>query len=489
LTAGSTSRWAGAITRTSEDSWELAWRNLTAEARSLRARAGRIRRRLAVPAGERRGRARGYVRQAERFEGQRRLQVLAARLTEVEARLASGRVRVCRGGRRLARARHHLDAARLSETGWRRSWEAARWFLTADGEAAKNWGNETIRWNPDEGWLEVRLPGPLAHLANRPHGRWRLSCPVGFPYRGGEVAAQAASGAVRYDIWFDPGKGRWYLDASWQTARAGSLHGLAELRQLRVLAVDLNVGHLDGWVLDRCGNPVGPPRTIPLELAGLAAPARDGRLRAAITQLIRLAEDAGCAAMAIEDLDFEAARTEGREHGGGRPGRGGRGRAFRRAVAGIPTARFRGRLVQMAANAGLAVIAVDPAYTSRWGVQHWLAPLRQQFSPEVTAHHASAVVIGRRSLGQRARRRERCDLRPPEDGHERATDSAVRPTPAAADLAGQRTKKPRDRTARRQPHPRRKTRPASRASPGNQATQDRSGPPTRQELLPSAKER
>ncbi len=31
-------------------------------------------------------------------------------------------------------------------------------FLTADGEKDKAWGNETIRWNPDEGWLEVRLP-------------------------------------------------------------------------------------------------------------------------------------------------------------------------------------------------------------------------------------------------------------------------------------------------------------------------------------------
>ena len=64
--------------------------------------------------------------------------------------------------------------------------------MTADGEKDKACGNETIRWHPDEGWLEIRLPAPLAHLANRPHGRYRLSCPVEFSYRGGEVAAQAA---------------------------------------------------------------------------------------------------------------------------------------------------------------------------------------------------------------------------------------------------------------------------------------------------------
>ena len=78
-------------------------------------------------------------------------------------------------------------------------------------------GNETIRWNPDEGWLEVKLPAPLAHLANRPYGRYRLSCPVVFSYRGDEVAAQAATGAVRYDITLDPARGRWYLDATWRT--------------------------------------------------------------------------------------------------------------------------------------------------------------------------------------------------------------------------------------------------------------------------------
>jgi hypothetical protein len=62
-------------------------------------------------------------------------------------------------------------------------------FITADGEADKNLGNETIRFHPDEHWLELKLPAPLAHLANRPHGRYRLDCGVTFPYRGDEVAA------------------------------------------------------------------------------------------------------------------------------------------------------------------------------------------------------------------------------------------------------------------------------------------------------------
>jgi hypothetical protein len=58
----------------------------------------------------------------------------------------------------------------------------------------------------------------------------------------------------------------------------------------------------------------------------------------------------------------------------------------------------------MAANVGLSVIVIDPAYTSRWGVEHWLRPLRQH-DPRATGHHAAALVIGRRGLGYRARRR------------------------------------------------------------------------------------
>jgi IS605 OrfB family transposase len=479
MTGVCSARWAGAITRTSEDAWGLAERNLLAEARSLRARIGRIRRRLAVPAGGRRGRTRGYATQAERFEKQRRFQVLQARLTEAEGRLAEGRISVCRGGRRVARARHNVEAAETNDTEWRGRWEAARWFMTADGEADKAWGNETIRWHPNEGWLEIKLPVALAHLANRPRGRYRPSCAVEFPYRGDEVTAQAASGAVRYDISFDPSKDRWYLDASW-TFPKGDSASLRALREHPVLAVDLNVGHLAAWVLQPCGNPAGRPQTVRLGLGGLPTPTRDGRLRQAISELVRLAKADGAAAVVIENLNFDAARAQGRELSERRPSRGRRGRFFRRAVTGIPTARFRDRLTQMAANAGLAVIAVDPAYTSQWGARHWLRPLQQQFSPEITGHHAAVVVIGRRGLGQRARRRERCDSTRPEDRQQRATDSAVQPAPASAGLAGQRTRKPGDRKARGQPPAWRKTRPANRAFPGDQAAQDRSGAPTGQ---------
>ena len=441
MTAACSSRWAGAITRTSNDQWERGLKNLLDARVGLRRAASKLRARLAVSAGDRQGRTRGYASRAERFEKQRRLRHVQARLADVEERIVTGRVSVCRGGRRLAKLRHTLDRDDTAQ--WRAWWEAERLFLTADGEADKLWGNETIRVHPDQGWLEIRLPTPRAHLSNTP-GRaptYRLSCPVAFAHRGGEWAAQAASGAVRDDISLDPakgggtGKGRWRLDASWRLP-ARPVPPLDELRQQHSLGVDLNADHLAAWVLDPAGNPRGEPHTIPLDLDGQPASTRDGRLRAAVAELLRLAKANGCRSLSVENLGFADARHTGRET----LGRGRRGKAFRRVVSGMPTRQFRDLLVGMAANRGLWIIAVDPAWTSVWGGRYWQQPLNGSTRRPimVSRHHAAALVIGRRGLGHRARRRGWCDWRRPEDRQQRAADSAGRPTTldAAASAPG-----------------------------------------------------
>jgi hypothetical protein len=475
LTAQSSSRWAGAITRTSEDQWGLAERNLRAQRSSLQARIRRVQARLTVSVGGKSSRTRGYATPSERHGKLVRLQSLMARLARVERSLATGRVPVVRGGRSLLHTRAHLAAAGLTEDQWRDQWQAARQFLTADGEADKAWGNETIRWHPDEQWLEIKLPVPLVHLANRPHGRYRLSCPVAFPYRGDEVAAQAATGPVRYDIALDAASGRWYLDASWRTQQRPAL-SLDELKRAPVVAVDVNAGHLAVAVVTPDGNILGVPATVPLDLAGLPTATRDGRLRAAISGLIATAKTCGARAVVIEDLDFGQIRSEGRERLGNRPARGERGKAFRRAVLGIPTGKFRDRLAQMTHNAGLAVVAVDPAYTSRWGAEHWLAPLRAHH-PQVSGHHAAAAVIGRRALGHRARRRDGVTAAGQRTSGRRAAPRAP--------VATRTIRNGRTRQAQRQPPSQwPKTATARRPPPPDQAAHDRSGLPAEQHSLP-----
>jgi len=177
--------------------------------------------------------------------------------------------------------------------------------------------------------------------------------------------------------------------------------------------IDLNAGHVAAMVVDPSGNPIGQPITVPLDLVGLLASTRDGHLRQAVSELILVANENDCRAIVIEDLDFKDARELGREHRGHRPSWGRRGKSFRRLVSGIPTAKFRDRLVQMATNAGLVVVAVDPAYTSKWGAEHWLGSL-QTISDDASGHHAAALVIARRGRRSEHGNGVRCASTPAE---------------------------------------------------------------------------
>lgn len=100
-------------------------------------------------------------------------------------------------------------------------------------------------------------------------------------------------------------------------------------------------------------------------------------------------------AFAIENLDFDDARGVRRPDaalaGDGEDG------PNREMVPGLNTAKLQDRLTQMATNAGLFVIALDAACTSRWGAEHWLDYLKK-ISADASGHHVAALVIGRRGL-------------------------------------------------------------------------------------------
>lgn len=463
ITTSSTARWAGSITKATHDQWALARRGQLAHMQSLRDGVAMIEHRLAQTLGAKGtdGMPGGYRSAHEWFVKSRRLATLQARLARVERGYAAGRVSVVRGGKRLLHKRHHLDAADLTEEQWRAQWESTRWFFSADGEAGKKQGNETIRITAD-GQVSIRLPAPLAHLANAPHYRYVLTGEVRFTHRGDEWADRvAANHAVAYRIHHNPGTGRWYVDASWQRKRIPTVP-LDAVRSGEVIGVDMNADHLACWRLDRHGNPIGAPRTFSYQLDG-AADHRDAQLRHALSGLLHWAQRNGVAAIAVEDLDFTDSTTR-EKHG--------RRRRFRQIISGMPTARLRARLLAMATEAGLAVIAVDPAYTSKWGAQHWQKPLAAAH-PQTTRHHAASVAIGRRALGHRIRRR------------------TAPPRPHQSDGAGHRTGQARPATPGREEtrHPAAGTRTRSASPPGhtnagNQATQHRSGPPTEQNPLP-----
>ncbi|TQK52287.1 IS605 OrfB family transposase [Streptomyces sp. SLBN-118] len=266
-------------------------------------------------------------------------------------------------------------------------------FLSADGESGKRFGNETIRIN-DTGQVSIKLPAELTHLANAPHGRYVLEAAVSFTHRGAEWLDRiTANRAVAYRLHHDVDRGRWYVTASWQRTPAPTPPLEAALAT-GMVGVDMNDDHLAAWQLDPNGNPTGDPQRIFYDLSGNATH-RDAQIRHALTRLLHFTKRCGAAAIGIEDLDLADSKTR-EKHG--------RNKRFRRLVSRFPTAKLRARLVSMAAEQGVAIVAVDPAYTSRWGAQHWQKTLATPCR-KPSRHDAAGIAIGRRALGYPIRRR------------------------------------------------------------------------------------
>jgi IS605 OrfB family transposase len=297
-----------------------------------------------------------------------------------------------------------------------------------------------------------RMPASLAHMANAPHGRYVLSGRVRFAHRGGQWRDRvAANRAVAYRIYEDTARGRWYLTASWTTPPV-QVMPLATACAGGVVGVDMNADHLAAWRLDEHGNPVGAPRTFAYDLSGSASH-RDAQVRHALIRLLHWADRHGLA-IAVEDLDFTGETTR-EKHG--------RCKRFRKLISGMPVARLRARLVSMAAELGIPVVAVDPAYTSRWGAQHWHKPLTTKHR-KPTRHHAAAVAIGRRALGHPVRRRT---APPPHDRSDRAGHRTVQAPPVAPGRQGTRPRAPGPRI--------RSVRAGRGANAGDQRVQHHSG--------------
>jgi IS605 OrfB family transposase len=406
------SRYAGSICVDNDAAVRAAKEQLWQHQRRLQAAIGRLEARTALPSkaalcGCRKRRCGrcggGYATEHERVMKRRRLDVLRAELAEVQRRRAGGRYSVCLAGKRLAKTRHHLDQAGLTEAEWRQAWRGRRAWFGCVGNAGKPGGNPCLSLrqdNPDrpgEWFLTVSVPAQVqARFGCGP--RVRLTHPVPLHHRREELEARLhGRRAVRLDIDATAdrkGREKVMLRIAWVCPSQPAL-SLPQARVGGLVGVDLNADHLAAARRDEAGNPVGRPVRVPLELDGLPSSTRDARLREAITALLGFAKSTGARAVAVEELGFTG-ETSREKHGRNKP--------FRRLLSHFPTLAFRSRLAAMAATAGLAVIAVDPRYTSRIGGRDWQRVLAggptatPATQTSVTRHQGAAVAIGRRAL-------------------------------------------------------------------------------------------
>ena len=400
----------------------------------------------------------GYPNRNEWWTKRRRLDVLRARLVETDRRLAAKDYAIVFGGRRLLNTRHHLDQAGLTLGQWQQQWADERLFLTCVGNVGKTGGNPCLSLAQDDDglvWLTVSVPEPVQRRLGVA-ARVRLTHPVPVGHVPELVERVTAKASTAISISFQTGKRgqKVLLRASWTHEQTPKLPTLAELRRGRVMALDLNADHLALARLNPDGNPVGAPVRIPLEIKGLPAGTRDARIREAITQVLVHAKQFGAAAVVVEELGFEVEKTR-EKHG--------RKKTFRAMISGFPTLAFRTRLVAMASRQGVAVIAVDPRYTSKAGGRDWqyvlaggpTAPSASRGTTRnvATRHAGAAVAIGRRGLAHgltastpaRARARTRAQVLscrpaphqqqapqvPAGDGSTTGTSGQVRPSDSA----------------------------------------------------------
>ncbi len=186
------------------------------------------------------------------------------------------------------------------------------------------------------------------------------------------------------------------------------------------------------WRLDTHGNPIGRPRRFFYDLSGTAQH-RDAQVRHALTRLLNWAKTCAVKAIAVEDLDFQAEKTR-EKHG--------RKRRFRQLISGMPTGKLRARLTSMADTTGIAIIAMDPACTGKWGAQHWQQPMTGP-TRKTTRHDAAGIAIGRCAQGHPIRRRTPPPRAHQSDVHGHRTVQADRRAPGRE---GPRLRTPGPRT-------------------------------------------
>jgi hypothetical protein len=387
--------------------YDLSRRALDAEIVSRTATIDQLRKRLTVPVGEKDdGGTYGYKTKAEQYAKRQRLTSQEHKLDKAVAREKLGQPRITLGGNKHWKMRNNLEAARLTEEQWREQWNASRLYFTALGTTGELGGNQTIRVVPNgDGTGQLRIKTPTALIS-----QWgefvEIDTPINMGvWQGIEWQDRAVDNqSLTYSIRFNVKNSQWYLNVSW-SIKPVAVPTVEQLGSQSRLAIDLNKDFLAAYIVDPSGNPVGSPLTIPLVVEGKTKGQRDAAVRQAVTDLLNHAKRKSLSVIAVENLGFQDARATGRET----MGRGKRGKKFRATVAGLPTAQFRDRLVAMAFRAGVWAIAVDPAYTSKWGKEHWFTPLKQQHKKTsrtlLLSHHAAAVGIGRRSERYSLRRK------------------------------------------------------------------------------------
>ena len=338
---------------------------------SLGIRRAQEKRRLALKSGK-------TLRAAQLHD---KVERLRAQQTRLKADLTAHRVRMCFGTRKFFNAQLSLGAGSIAtHEDWRRAWQSARssqfYCLGSKDESA---GNQTCTARQAEDGsftLRVRLPDALIKAGE---DRYVIIPGVRFSYGQEDIEAGLERGsALSYRFMRDAEKpGRWRVALTLDVAREAP----SSIDMLGRIGVDVNVGFLLAVETDRFGNKVRSQRLSTPE-RGLSAHQREAARGEAIKALISWAHETS-KPIVLEDLDLARKKS-------------GRSADTNRKISALAYKALRDQIEARAADAGVLIHVVNPAYSSVQGrtlaVQHGL-----------TTHGGAAFVLARRSQGYRQR--------------------------------------------------------------------------------------
>ena len=321
---------------------------------------------------------------AKLHQKKRRLGILRDRQAVIRAERKRASPSLCFGSAKLFNAQHHLDAnGYASAEDWRADWQEARnsqfFCIGSKDEAA---GNQTCKATiGEDGAITLRLRLPDAIRSELDLPKYATLGPVRFGFGHDVVTAaldahKAGKGEALTWRFVRDEKG-WRVFVSLFQPMPDAVADFSR----GCLAVDMNAGFLAAAFLDACGNPKGR-LSIPMATQHRRSDQVEAVIGDATARLVTLAKRRGVP-IVIEDLDFEAKKARLREESSPR---------MSRMLSAFVFNGFRSMLERRAARECVAVIAVNPAYTSLQGRARFMARYG------LSVHHAAAVVIGRRAM-------------------------------------------------------------------------------------------
>jgi len=312
----------------------------------------------------------------------RRLATLEARLSRLTIDHVSGVVRLCFGSRKLFRAQYSLEEnGYASRASWKEAWHEARnnqFFVVGSKDETGGCQGCAASVMPDGSvTLRLRLPNASTakyatfHGLRFPHGHEKIVAAIGNNLSRKKQDWQAISYRFLKD---DQG---WRVFASVALREAPRVSG----KDGGVIGLDINGNHLAATETDRFGNPVGF-FSVPCVTYGKSAKQRAAIIGDAVREIMAFAIKKQ-KPLVIEKLDFQKKKAALEKESPKKS----------RMLSSLAYTMVQTVIRARAFDAGIEVHEVNPAYTSVIG--------RYKFAARygMSAHHASALVIGRRRTG------------------------------------------------------------------------------------------